>query len=58
MKPITFDVQYYEGVQGKQDSRIVLNEGGDMVLKLKALLYNPTVRGVQVTIEKTHSGEF
>lgn len=58
MKPITFDVAYWEGVKGDNPSRITLDDPGNMVIELKALLHDPAVRGVQVTVEKNHSGEF
>jgi len=58
MKPITFDVQYWPGVKGKNPSRITLDDGRTMVTDLRKLLRDPAVRGVQVTVEKTHSGEF
>lgn len=58
MKPITFDVQYWDGVQGDNPSRIICENPGNMVIELKALLHDPAVQGVQVTVEKTHSGEF
>lgn len=58
MKPITFDVKYWPGVQGENPSRITLDDGGMMVVALKDLLRDPSVQSVQVTVEKTHSGEF
>lgn len=58
MKPITFDVVYWEGVQGDNPSRITLDDGGKMVTELRTLLRDPAVRGVQITVEKNHSGEF
>lgn len=58
MKPITFDIRYWPGLQGENPNRIELDDPGSMVKALQDLLYDPAVAGVQVTVEKTHSGEY
>jgi hypothetical protein len=58
VKGITFDIKYWAGLKGDSPARIEQVHGDDFIEKLKELLSDPTVQGVQVTIEKSHGGEF
>jgi succinyl-CoA synthetase alpha subunit len=58
MKPITFDVQYWPGLGGDQPMRVAKVHGDDFIDTVKELLTDPTIRGIQITIEKEHETEF
>lgn len=58
VKAITIDIRYWDGVQGDNPSRVTLEDAGNMVTIMTKLIMDPAVQGLQVTVEKSHSGEF
>jgi hypothetical protein len=58
MKAIVIDIKYWDGVQGDNPSRIILQDPKTMVIDMRRLLHDPAVQGLQVTVEKTNSMEF
>ena len=58
MKAITFDVQYWPGLQGDKPMRIAEVDGDHFIEMTQGLLRDPTVQGIQITIGKERGEEF
>lgn len=58
MKAITFDVKYWPGLRGDKPMRVATVHGAKFIETVKDLLSDPTISGIQITIEKEHGREY
>lgn len=58
MKTITFDVKYWPELQGNKPMRVATVHGAKFIETVKDLLSDPTIQGIQITIEKENGREY